>query len=167
MSLELVYGYDRPAEIASLFSEYTDFLIRVMPAFGTSLEQQNYSAEYENPGAKYALPGGRLYIAMVDGEGAGCVALRRIDVERGELKRMYVRPAYRGQHIGRAMAERIIRDAGDIGYRYVMLDTEPCLESAVRLYESLGFRRCPRYNDSPFDTTIFMQYELAKASSLR
>lgn len=162
MTLNLINGHEHPELIAELFSEYTALLIRLMPHFGESLALQNYSEEFAHPEGKYAPPDGRLYIAMADGKPAGCIAMRKLDDERCELKRMYVRPEFRGHHIARTMAQRILSDAAEIGYQRVMLDTEPCLENAIRLYESLGFSRVARYNNSPFDSTIFMQYELQK-----
>ena len=88
------------------------------------------------------------------------VALRKLDETRCELKRLYVRPAFRGQGLARLLTEQILRDARTIGYRKILLDTLPFLESAIRLYRSLGFTDAPRYNDSPLDTTLFLQLDL-------
>ena len=160
LPLEITPGYDRPDEVAALFSEYTKMLVDTMPYFGEYLALQNYGSEEQDPGAKYALPRGRLYLACFDGALAGCIALRQLDDDRAELKRMYVRPEFRGRHIARSLAERIISDAKSIGYRCIMLDTEPCLEAAIKLYLSLGFRFTERYSDSPFDSTLYMSLEL-------
>ena len=100
------------------------------------------------------------YLALVDGTPAGCIALRKLDEERCELKRLYVRPAFRGRGLARLLTEQILRDARAIGYRKILLDTLPFLESAIRLYRSLGFTDAPRYNDSPLDTTLFLQRDL-------
>ena len=100
------------------------------------------------------------YLALVDGTPAGCIALRKLDETRCELKRLYVRPAFRGQGLARLLTEQILRDARTIGYRKILLDTLPFLESAIRLYRSLGFTDAPRYNDSPLDTTLFLQLDL-------
>ena len=71
-----------------------------------------------------------------------------------------MRPAFRGQHLGRKLVERIIEDARSLGYRRLMLDTMPELVSARRMYENMGFVVTERYNNSPLDTTIFMEYRL-------
>ena len=160
MSLTLIPAFEHKKEIGELFGEYTRMLVELDPDFQKSLDQQNYDEELEHLEEKYGLPGGRLYLAYWDGEPAGCVGMKKLYGVTGELKRLYVRPAYRGHHLGRLMVERIIEDARSLGYRRLMLDTMPVLESALHLYESMGFRITERYNDSPLDTTIFMEYRL-------
>ena len=103
---------------------------------------------------------GRLYLALGEGEAAGCIALRKLDDQRCEMKRLNVRPAFRGHRIGDALVDRIIQDARAIGYRYMLLDTLPFLESAIHMYQKRGFYEIPCYNDSPVETTLFMQYDL-------
>ena len=95
-----------------------------------------------------------------DGAPAGCIALHRLDDERCELKRLYVRPAYRGQGLGSRLVARILDDARQIGYRAMLLDTLPVLDSAVRMYRGLGFYEIPCYNDSPIDKTYFFRLDL-------
>ena len=148
MEPKLVLAYDRPADIGALFSEYTRMLVTEDPAFAAYLELQNYDEELRHLEGKYGLPDGRLYLALVDGTPAGCIALRKLDETRCELKRLYVRPAFRGQGLARLLTEQILRDARAIGYRKILLDTLPFLESAIRLYRSLG---C---TDAPPATTI-------------
>lgn len=160
MSFELIPAYDLKNEVAELFTEYTRMLVELDPKFQKSLDQQNYDEELDHLEDKYGLPGGRLYLAYVDGRPAGCVGMRKLDGSTGELKRLYVRPAFRGQHLGRLMVERIISDARSLGYTRLMLDTMPELVSARHMYESMGFQITERYNDSPLDTTIFMEYRL-------
>ena len=160
MRLELIPGYDRPAEILSLFTEYTQMLVSHDPSFQIYLDIQHYEDELRNLEAKYGRPEGRLYLALWDGEAAGCIALRKLDGQRCEMKRLYVRPAFRGHKIGDALVDRVLQDAKAIGYRHMLLDTLPFLESAVHMYQKRGFYEIPRYNDSPVETTIFMQYDL-------
>ncbi len=88
------------------------------------------------------------------------MAIRKLDAERCELKRLYVRPAFRGRGLGSALTGRVIADAREIGYSRMMLDTMPALKSAQRLYRGLGFVEIPRYNDSPMDDTIYMELKL-------
>ena len=160
MSLELLPGYDHPAEILSLFTEYTQMLVSHDPSFQIYLDIQHYEDEIRDLEAKYGRPEGRLYLALWDGESAGCIALRKLDDGCCEMKRLYVRPAFRGHKIGDALVDRIIQDAKAIGYRYMLLDTLPFLESAIHMYQKRGFYEIPCYNDSPVETTIFMQYDL-------
>ena len=160
VSLELLPGYDHPAEILSLFTEYTQMLVSHDPSFQIYLDIQHYEDEIRDLEAKYGWPEGRLYLALWDGEAAGCIALRKLDEQRCEMKRLYVRPAFRGHKIGDVLVDRILQDAKAIGYRHMLLDTLPFLESAIHMYQKRGFYEIPCYNDSPVETTIFMQYDL-------
>lgn len=160
MSLKLEPAYSHKEEVGELFREYTRMLVELDPEFQKSLDEQNYDEELEHLEDKYGLPGGRLYLAWWDGELAGCVGMKQLDNKTGELKRLYVRPAFRGQHLGRKLVERIIEDARSLGYSRLMLDTMPELVSARHMYGSMGFRVTERYNNSPLDTTIFMEYRL-------
>ena len=154
---EIVPAYDRIDEIRKLFSEYTEMLLSIDPAFGLYLDMQHYDDELSDPARKYALPDGRLYLAVSGGESAGCAALRRLDGKRGEVKRLYVRPRFRGMHIATMLMERLISDSREAGYTSLYLDTLPELDAAVRLYSKLGFERTERYNDSPEEKTVFMR----------
>ena len=157
----IISAYDRIEDIRSLFSEYTDMLVSINPEFHLYLEIQHYDDEKENPSLKYALPDGRLYLDISDdGIARGCIALRKLSDGKGEVKRLYIRPEYRGNGIATALVERIIEDARNIGYKELYLDTLPELESAVRLYKSFGFEETGQYNDSPVDKTIFMKLSL-------
>ena len=160
MSLELAYAYEEPEEIRALFQEYTALLLEKEPAFQQYLDLQHYDRETARPEDKYGLPEGRLYLARWDGAAAGCGALRKLDGGSCELKRLYVRPAFRGHRIGEALLERLIGDARVIGYRHMLLDTLPALDSALRLYRRFGFHEIPRYNDSPLASTIYLGLDL-------
>ena len=98
MELKIIPAYDFPKEIGILFSEYTEMLIAGDPSFQEYLAIQNYDEELEHLDIKYGLPGGRLYIAFYDGKLAGCIGLRKIDERNCEMKRLYVRPAFRGKY---------------------------------------------------------------------
>ena len=160
MSFDIVPGYDRPEEVRALFTEYTRMLVEGSPDFAQYLVIQNYDEEIAHLEKKYGRPAGRLYLALAEGQGVGCIALRRLDDERCEMKRLYVRPAYRGSGLGGELVRRVIDDARAIGYRHMLLDTLPSLQSAVRMYRALGFYDIPCYNDSPVDDTIFLQLDL-------
>lgn len=160
MDITLSLAYACPGEIMALFSEYTDMLVSEAPAFQAYLDLQNYAGELEHLEAKYGLPDGRLYLARCGGAPAGCIALRRLDDTACEMKRLYVRPAFRGNQIGQRLIRQIISDARAIGYRRMLLDTLPFLRSAICLYRQLGFRDIPCYNDSPIESTLFMGLDL-------
>ena len=160
MRLELIPGYDRPAELLSLFTEYTRMLVSHDPSFQVYLDIQHYADEIRDLEAKYGRPEGRLYLALWEGEAAGCIALRKMDEQRCEMKRLYVRPEYRGERLGEMLVQKLIDDARAIGYKHMMLDTLPFLEIAIRMYKKLGFYETDCYNDSPMDTTIFMRFDL-------
>ena len=160
MSLEMVLAYDRPEEIRALFSEYTAMLVENDPAFKAYLAIQRYDEDVLHPEKKYGWPDGRLYAALWDGQPVGCIGLKKIDGQCCELKRLYVRPAFRHRHIARQLVERVINDAKTIGYDCIRLDTLPFLQDAIRLYKAYGFYEIPRYNDSPMDTSIYMKLDL-------
>jgi len=117
---------------------------------------QNFEEELAGLPGEYAAPGGRLLIA----EGAGCVALRRIDDEICEMKRLYVRPEHRGSGLGRRLVLAIIEQARVIGYRRMRLDTMPKMDSAQGLYASLGFRGIAPYRYNPEPGARFLELEL-------
>lgn len=160
MELELVSGYETRREVERLFSEYTDMLIENDSAFKDYLAIQNYEEEVTHLEEKYGPPYGRLYVAQYEKRTAGCIGLRKIDEENCEMKRLYVRPEFRGKHIGDRMIEKIIEDARKIGYRHMFLDTLPFLQSALYLYKRYGFQEVESYNNSPMDTSIYMRLDL-------
>ena len=124
-------------------------------------------AEFERelaslPG-KYALPKGRLLIAYAGGQPAGCVALRDLGNGACEMKRMFVPEEFRGRGLGRALAERVLNDAQDAGYRLMRLDTSWRQKEAIRLYEGWGFHRVPPYypcSDAMARWLIFFERKL-------
>jgi putative acetyltransferase len=124
------------------------------------LDFQGFDAELADLPGAYAPPHGALLGARVRGVLAGCVALRRIDDERGELKRLYVRPEERGSGLGRALAEAAIDEARLLGYRRLLLDTTPGMESAQALYERFGFVDTEPYTQNPVPGTRFLELEL-------
>lgn len=160
MGLKILPAYEYLEEIRVLFFEYTALLIAGDGTFKEYLAVQNYDEEISHLSSKYGLPGGRLYIAFYDGEAAGCVGLRKIDEKNCELKRLYVKSAFRGKHIGNTLIQQIIKDAKEIGYSHMLLDTLPFLTSALCLYKACGFYEIPSYNNSPMSTSIYMKRDL-------
>jgi putative acetyltransferase len=98
---------------------------------------------------EYAPPAGRLFLARADGAPAGCAALRRRDAVQGEMKRLYVRPAFRGQSLGRTLADAVIGAAREEGYARLLLDTLPTMSTAIALYRTIGFREIAPYSSTP------------------
>lgn len=160
MDITILPAYNSPEEVAALFCEYTNMLIEGDAAFQEYLEIQNYDAELEHLETKYGQPFGRLYIAYCDEKLAGCIGLRKIDAQNCEMKRLYVRPEFRGNRIGNQLVQKIINDARKIGYMHMLLDTLPFLQSAIHMYKQYGFYEIPSYNDSPMDTSIYMRLDL-------
>ncbi len=160
MDFEIVPAYDNEQEIKVLFKEYTDYLIAGDEVFGEYLKIQHYEEELENLNIKYAPEFGRLYIAKKENEILGCIALKKIDDSCCEMKRLYVREEYRGNHIAQALILKIIDDARVIGYKKMLLDTLEFLHGAIKLYEKFGFARISRYNDSPMKNAVYMELKL-------
>ena len=160
MSVKILLAYDFPEEIKLLFSEYTDILIEGDASFKKYLEIQNYDDELEHLEKKYGLPYGRLYLAYYNDEVAGCIGLKKINGKKCEMKRLYVRPKFRGKQIGEKLIEKIIKDAKEIGYSFMLLDTLPFLKSAINLYKKYGFYEITSYNNSPMNTSIYMKLDL-------
>jgi GNAT superfamily N-acetyltransferase len=160
MVLKIIPAYDFPKEIRILFSEYTEMLVAGDSSFQKYLDIQHYDEELAHLDVKYGMPNGRLYIAFYDEELAGCIGLRKIDEQNCEMKRLYVRPAFRGKHIGSELVQRIIRDAKEIGYSHILLDTLPFLEHAIHMYQTCGFYEISSYNNSPLNTSIYMKLDL-------
>ncbi|BBF43720.1 histone acetyltransferase HPA2 and related acetyltransferases [Lachnospiraceae bacterium KM106-2] len=160
MELELKLAYKDGDTIRELFQEYTALLIENDPSFGKYLEIQNYDSELEHLEQKYGLPEGRLYLAKVNGKNAGCIGIKKINENACEMKRLYVRPEFRGKKIAGHLIERIIEDAKQIGYQTMLLDTLPFLKGAIHLYQKYGFYEISSYNNSPMDTSIYMRLDL-------
>ncbi|MDQ3817190.1 MAG: GNAT family N-acetyltransferase [Acidobacteriota bacterium] len=148
---------ESPAQIAEarkLFLEYQDWL-------DLNLCFQNFEKELaELPGA-YSPPDGRLFLASHDSGVAGCVCLRKIGDGTCEMKRLYVRPEFRGKRVGRSLAEKIIGEARAIGYERMRLDTLPQrMSEAIRMYRSLGFQEIEPYYHNPVEGALFMELRL-------
>jgi putative acetyltransferase len=133
-----------------LFKEYAAWL-------AIDLSFQNFEKELANLPGEYAVPNGRLLLALSRNETAGCVALRRFKDRTCEMKRMWVRPQFRGQHIGSVLAKYIIREARAIGYCEMVLDSLPSLANALSLYKSLGFEVIAPYRYNPDPNAVFMR----------
>ncbi|MBX9810184.1 MAG: GNAT family N-acetyltransferase [Burkholderiales bacterium] len=142
MDIQLVSGPSADLEaVRKLFVEYAESL-------GFSLCFQGFDQELATLPGDYAPPQGCLLLAKEDGEAAGCVGVRRLDAERCEMKRLYVRIAFRGTRLGRKLAEAALAAAREAGYRRMVLDTLPAMKAARTLYSVLGFKPCAPYYDN-------------------
>lgn len=160
MNITIIPAYDYPQEIGILFSEYTNMLIAGDPSFQKYLDIQHYDEELKNLNVKYGTPYGRLYLAYYNNELSGCIGLKKMDKQHCEMKRLFVRPSFRGKQIGNQLIQQIINDAKEIGYSYMLLDTLPFLKSAIHMYKKFGFYEIESYNDSPMSTSIYMKLDL-------
>lgn len=142
----------------SLFVEY-------QRAIGVDLCFQGFEEELRTLPGAYASRGGRLLLAREGDEPAGCGALRPLAPGIGELKRMWVRPAFRGRGLGRAIAEALVEAARAEGYRAVRLDTLESMTEARALYRALGFREIAPYYANPLPGVVYMELALAPEDS--
>ncbi|MFZ1683462.1 MAG: GNAT family N-acetyltransferase [Candidatus Zixiibacteriota bacterium] len=147
-------GVDDLAEVRRLFEEYAN-------SIGFSLCFQGFDQELAGLPGKYAPPSGCLFLAECEGKVAGCIALKKLGEGTCEMKRLYVRPGFRGKKIGRLLAERLIVEARSIGYSEMYLDTiSSKMAEAVLLYRSLGFVECEPYYHNPQPDALYMRLKL-------
>ncbi len=137
-----------------IFREYESWL-------GLDLCFQGFEEELRGLPGKYAPPEGRLLLAYSDNILSGCIALRKLETDICEMKRLYLRENTRGKGLGKMLIEKLIDEARLIGYSKMRLDTyPPKMAKAVKLYESQGFRPIPAYYDNPHDGVLFMGLDL-------
>ena len=141
MEWSILPGYAREEEIRELFTEYTDMVLAGDPTFAGYLARQHYEDE-------------------LGSTPVGCIALKALDDTRCEMKRLYVRPEYRGQGIARALVHQLMQEARVAGYRQMVLDTFPFLPEAITLYKREGFYEIERYNDNPMPGSVYLCCEL-------
>ena len=144
---------DHLPTVRELFVEYAQ-------AIAVDLCFQDFERELTELPGRYAPPAGSLLLALDGTNAAGCVALRNIGDGICEMKRLYVRPAFRGKGLGRALASDIIAAAKQIGYERMRLDTLSSMKEAIALYQSLGFRHIAPYYDNPNRGAAFMELDL-------
>ncbi len=148
---------ERLRQVHSLFEEYAASL-------DTDLCFQGFADELATLPGAYARPSGRLLLALRQSDPAGCVALRALDPGISEIKRLFVRPAFRGTGLGRRLVERIIAEARGVGYERMRLDTLPSMRAARSLYAELGFTPIPPYRPNPVHGAEYLELDLSQRS---
>ena len=150
MDLVQAQSQEHLARVRELFEEYAGWL-------DIDLCFQDFERELASLPGVFAPPEGRLLLAILGGTAAACVALRKWSLDICEMKRLYVRPAFRGQGVGEGLAMMIVGEARMIGYKRMRLDTIPSMTTAIALYESLGFREIEPYRHNPIEGAKFME----------
>ena len=141
--------------VKKLFREYADSL-------DIDLGFQDFEAELASLPGKYEAPRGCVLLARNGDEVVGCIALRPVDAETCEMKRLYVNPASRSLQLGRKLVERLCEEARKMGYRMICLDTIPSMASAIRLYTSFGFKPVAPYVFNPLKGAMFLGLDLTQ-----
>ncbi len=150
MEIVLAQSDEHLMAVRRLFLEYADSL-------GIDFCFQGFEQELAGLPGAYAPSSGRILLAVADGEPVGCVALRKLEDGICEMKRLYVQPGFRGTGVGRKLVEGIIREAQEIGYQRMRLDSIASLKEAAALYRSLGFIDIPPYRFNPLADPVFME----------
>ena len=141
------------ASAAFLFKEYAAWL-------NIDLGFQNFSEELKGLQNMYALPEGGIILSKNDNEFTGCIAIRKIDKNTAELKRMYVKPAFQHRGIGSGLLNEAILLAAKIGYKKIRLDTLSNMTPAIKLYKNIGFYEIPAYYFNPESTAVYFEKTL-------
>jgi len=148
---------ESPEEIAlvrQLWREYWD-------SFSLPMDFQGFGDELEGLPGSYAADGGVLLLARYEGEPAGTIAMRRLDRTSGELKRLYLRPGFRGHGLGRRLLEAVIERASTtVQYDCLYADTLPSMTEALALYQRVGFQRVEPYSNTPTPDAIYLRLKL-------
>jgi putative acetyltransferase len=149
------------AESATQIAQARELFLEYAQSLGFSLCFQNFDKELAELPGDYVPPSGRLLLAEYQSHLAGCVALHKLEEGICEMKRLYLRPQFRGKGLGLALANRIIAEARQIGYGKMRLDTvESVMKDAVAMYRKLGFREIPPYCSNPIPSAVYMELQL-------
>jgi len=152
----------KPALTKELIEETQNLFIEYARYLAVDLEFQNFEEELNTLPGDYAPPKGSILLAYHKENLAGCVALRQFQDNICEMKRLYVRPKFRGKKIGKALSKEIIQKAKELGYKFMRLDTLPFMKEAITLYSDLGFKEITPYRYNPFDGAKFFELKLEK-----
>jgi GNAT superfamily N-acetyltransferase len=157
----VAWFYLQQAESAEQVRAIRELFLEYANSLNFSLCFQSFENELASLPGDYAPPHGRLLLAGYGSEIAGCVALHKLESEICEMKRLYVRPQFRGKGLGRVLAERVVDEARNVGYQRLRLDTvETVMRDAVALYRKLGFKEIAPYRDNPIEGALYMELVL-------
>jgi ribosomal protein S18 acetylase RimI-like enzyme len=140
-------------QVRELFLEYAR-------ALGFDLCFQDFDGELAALPGKYAEPDGCLLVVKRGNETCGCVALRKLEDQICEMKRLYVKPGFRKHGLGKELVERIINEAKQRGYKFMRLDTLATMQSAIKLYKAYGFYEIPAYTFNPIPEAVYLELRL-------
>ena len=151
-----------PAESPEQIAHARQLFLEYGGSLGFSLCFQSFDQELAGLPGDYAPPDGRLLLAEYAGQLAGCVALHKLEPGICEMKRLYLRPAFRGKGLGRVLTEQVLGEARAIGYQRLRLDTvEPVMKDAVAMYRRMGFQEITPYRINPMEGTLYMEIDLS------
>ncbi len=150
--------------IRELMREYATWAFTIIPGSNESPAWEGFDAELATLPGVYAPPAGRLLLAMQDGQPAGCVCLKRHDNATSELKRLYVRPTFRGQNIGQQLVKILVEEARQSRYQRIVLDSHISMKKAHAVYQEVGFRLVSAPDNFPDELkpiVVFMECDLS------
>ena len=151
----------RQAESCAQIEAIRELFLEYGQSLSFSLCFQSFDRELAGLPGDYAPPEGRLLLATHLDVLVGCVALHKLEAGICEMKRLYVRPLFRGKGVGKVLAERVIAEARQVGYKHLRLDTvESEMRAAVAMYRNLGFREIKPYRANPIESALYMELEL-------
>ena len=150
-----------PAESEQCIEQIRELFLEYARSLDFSLCFQSFDRELRELPGPYAIPDGRLILCQFEDVPAGCIALKKLEPAICEMKRLYVRPEFRGHQLGSKLATHLIDEARRVGYVRMRLDTIPsAMQHAVDLYRSLGFKDIPPYYDNPMPEALYMELDL-------
>jgi putative acetyltransferase len=145
-----------------------DLFVEYAQSLGFSLCFQGFDVELAHLPGDYSPPRGRLLLARIDGQPAGCVGLHAFSADIAEIKRLYVKPEFRGHRLGRQLADKAIAEARKIGYTRLRLDTiEEKMKTAVAMYRAMGFREIAPYRENPIASALYMELDISSARTAK
>lgn len=163
LSIDQIKDPKQIAATQELMREYLAWFFALVPGSESAPTFQGWESEIASLPGIFIPPMGRLLLATIDGQPAGCVALKQVTDQIGELKRMYVNPNFRGKRIGWYLGKALVDEARTIGYKRIVLDSHVSMTHAHKIYEELGFKRVSAPPDFPQElipVVVFMEYNL-------
>jgi ribosomal protein S18 acetylase RimI-like enzyme len=150
----------KKGDTATDFDNGKRLFLQYIQSLDFELTFQDVGRELEEMAVEYNAPTGALLLVYDDDKAIACAGVRKIDPTTAELKRMFVDPAYRGHKLGKQLLQMALVASKQLGYSSIRLDTVPQMRSAIKLYESAGFRHIDAYRFNPMPGAIFMEKEL-------